>query len=368
MTTTDVCEAIVKPATLACKSSYCDMMVDQGHGSVGTAVVFISHAWKYKFLDVVDALKSHFKATPDIIVWFDLFSNNQHKAVSLDFDWWCGVFMSAIADFRHVVMLLSPWGDPISLKRAWCLFEAYCSAKTKCKFEVALSGDEKQQFIEAVIADAEKHVNNMLSKIDCEQSECYKPDDRDKIFDVVRREVSFGKINSMVFEQLRSWVLQVTSEELEVSKLLACSGSSVSNSGGGGGGSVNSNVNKSSEFIRFLSLENALGDLYKLQGLYKEAESSYKHCLEARTVTLGQEDAATLQSLRNLSSIYKSQGKYTEAETLGKECLEKSTLYLTESHEDTLKSMYKYVYIQTNFSLLNLPSLNIEPSAFVSTK
>ena len=259
MTTTDVCEAIVKPATLACKSSYCDMMVDQGHGAVGTAVVFISHAWKYKFLDVVDALKSHFKATPDIIVWFDLFSNNQHKAVSLDFDWWCGVFMSAIADFRHVVMLLSPWGDPISLKRAWCLFEAYCSAKTKCKFEVALSGDEKQQFIEAVIADAEKHVNNMLSKIDCEQSECYKPEDRDKIFDVVRREVSFGKINSMVFEQLRSWVLQVTNDELEVSKHLACSGGSVSNSGGG-----DANVNKSPEFIRFLSLENALGDLYKL--------------------------------------------------------------------------------------------------------
>ncbi len=32
------------------------------------------------------------------------------------------------------------------------------------------------------------------------------------------------------------------------------------------------------------------------------------------------------------------------------------------------KAAKKYVYIQTNFPLLNLPSLNIEPSAFVSTK
>ena len=78
---TEVCESVVKPATIATQSSFCDMFVGKGRSDVvGTAVVFISHAWKYKFLDVVDALKSHFKATPDIIVWFDMFSNNQLKA------------------------------------------------------------------------------------------------------------------------------------------------------------------------------------------------------------------------------------------------------------------------------------------------
>jgi hypothetical protein len=84
VTTTDVCESIVKPLTAASQCSYCDVL-----GSTSKpAQVFISHAWKFKFLDVVDALLHHFRDSPDTIIWFDLFSNNQHKAMDLDFDWW----------------------------------------------------------------------------------------------------------------------------------------------------------------------------------------------------------------------------------------------------------------------------------------
>jgi hypothetical protein len=72
---------------------------------VNAATVFISHAWKYTFLDVIDALVNHFQSTPDIIIWFDLFSNNQHKAIDLDFHWWCNTFKSAIQAFGHTVMV-----------------------------------------------------------------------------------------------------------------------------------------------------------------------------------------------------------------------------------------------------------------------
>ena len=41
---------------------------------------------------VVDALEYHFREQPDIVIWFDLFSNNQHKTVDLDLDWWCNTF------------------------------------------------------------------------------------------------------------------------------------------------------------------------------------------------------------------------------------------------------------------------------------
>ena len=54
----------------------------------------------------------------------------------------------------------------------------------------------------------------MLATINAEKSECWKAEDRDRIFDVVRRPVGFAGINAMVFEQLRGWVIQVTTSAL----------------------------------------------------------------------------------------------------------------------------------------------------------
>jgi len=91
------------------------MLESQHHPAVGIATVFISHAWKYLFLDVMCALEYHFRDQPDIIIWFDLFSNNQHKAVDLDFDWWCNTFKSAIQQFGHTVMVLTVVERPDSV-------------------------------------------------------------------------------------------------------------------------------------------------------------------------------------------------------------------------------------------------------------
>ena len=75
--------------------------------------VFISHAWKYNFLSVVEALKFHFKDEPDVVVWFDIFSINEHNTISHDFEWWCTTFKSAIASYGRTVMVLAPWKDPV---------------------------------------------------------------------------------------------------------------------------------------------------------------------------------------------------------------------------------------------------------------
>lgn len=139
LTTTEVNEKFVKPMTFFCLSSFCEMLKGQRHPAVGVASIFISHAWKYKFLEVVDALLYHFRDESGIVIWFDLFSNNQHKAVDLDFQWWSTTFKSAIEQFGRTVMVLAPWDDPIPLTRGWCLFEKYCTIVTHSRFEVAMS-------------------------------------------------------------------------------------------------------------------------------------------------------------------------------------------------------------------------------------
>jgi hypothetical protein len=40
------------------------------------------------------------------ILWFDLFSNNQHLESPPSFIWWCGTFMKAITRLGRVVMVI----------------------------------------------------------------------------------------------------------------------------------------------------------------------------------------------------------------------------------------------------------------------
>jgi tetratricopeptide (TPR) repeat protein len=312
LTTTEVCDQFIKPMTKSSQSSYCDFLREIGHEAVGEATVFISHAWKYNFLDVVDSLTHHFGQTLEagVVVWFDLFSNNQHKAVELDFSYWATTFQSAIESFGRTVMVLAPWDHPIPLTRAWCLWELYCTAHTQSKFEVAMTGSARMRFIDDVLEDSEGSINRMLSQIDVKNSECFKPEDREQIFKAIKSSVGFSELNRMVFEKLQDWVIVAMREETA--------------------------KGKNSTDARYLT---ALAGLYKGQGKYVEAESLYMECLDVMRAALGEDHPHTLSSMNNLAMIYKSQGKYVEAESLYVKCLDVMRSALGENHPDTLTSM-----------------------------
>ena len=77
-TTTQVCECIIKPDTLDAGCSYARMLVDRGEGdgTVGKPTVFLSHAWRFNFKDVVETLLGRFDGDPaadSVRVWNDVF-------------------------------------------------------------------------------------------------------------------------------------------------------------------------------------------------------------------------------------------------------------------------------------------------------
>ena len=86
----------LKPITSVKGQSYCELLAEQNSPDIGEASHFISHAWKFSFMDVVDALQHHFSHESDVYLWFDLFSNNQYSASILLFEWWKDTFMTAI--------------------------------------------------------------------------------------------------------------------------------------------------------------------------------------------------------------------------------------------------------------------------------
>lgn len=89
LTTTQVCESIVKPLTSRLQLSLCELLIHEDNNGVAKANLFISHAWKFEFLDVIEAIFDHLQAEEqegEPIIWFDLFSNNQHQAINYPFE------------------------------------------------------------------------------------------------------------------------------------------------------------------------------------------------------------------------------------------------------------------------------------------
>jgi tetratricopeptide (TPR) repeat protein len=320
LTTDDICQTLVKPFTEPYKLSLCDLLNQAHHPGIGKATVFISHAWKYKFVDVVDALERKFSDALDTVVWFDVFSVNQHTTTEKDFSWWSGTFQEAIRQFGHTVMVLSPWHDPIPLTRAWCLWELYCTVITRCKFEVAFSEKEEEMFLQEV---GHETLNSMKSKIDVERSECWSPDDRKQIFVALQRKTTFSELNKTVFNSLREWMTRNLSER-------------------------NTNLPDDADMLfKKASLLMNHGD-------YSNAEELYRKCLAIRKTELGVNHPDTLATMNYLAALVLSNlGKYEEAKEINLACFEMRKEVLGPQHPDTLQSMHNLASDLSNLALLS---------------
>ncbi|KAJ3288534.1 Kinesin light chain 3, partial [Blyttiomyces sp. JEL0837] len=122
-TTAQMAETIIKPLTSTKKDSLCDRLIELGRkDAVQDADVFISHAWSYSFLDMIDAVNEFAletgKKPDDLYIWLDLVTNSQHGVEEKPFVWWKTTFINAVKNIKNVVLVLQPWDDPIPLTRA----------------------------------------------------------------------------------------------------------------------------------------------------------------------------------------------------------------------------------------------------------
>jgi tetratricopeptide (TPR) repeat protein len=118
--------------------------------------------------------------------------------------------------------------------------------------------------------------------------------DRESIFEIVRGGVGFHRVNSVVLEKMRGWVVSATESAVEVA----------------------------ADFDDEMGLKMALASLYSDQGQFERAEGLSVDCLEKRRAVLGGSHADTLSSMNKLANLYSEQGKYEQAEALYVSCLE----------------------------------------------
>jgi hypothetical protein len=145
-------------------------------------------------------LLGNFPQQPDICMWFDVFSNNQHDAPQRSFEWWTNTFQSAIKRIGKTVMVLTPWNNPIPLTRGWCIWELYCTIVTESQLDIAFNQTSKQQFIEDLDNEPLSAVQSMFSTLNCIKSKCMNILDEKQIHETIQKTVGFTKLNQKIFE------------------------------------------------------------------------------------------------------------------------------------------------------------------------
>jgi tetratricopeptide (TPR) repeat protein len=314
-TTTDVNTTFLVPATSATKISMCDQLISIGRTDVvGKATWFVSHAWKFLFLDVFDSLVTYFCPNDgdDVsscheIVWFDMFSNSQHDTGSKPFEWWTGTFTNAIRDLNNVLMIMIPWDAPIPLTRTWCIFEIYACQLTNSRFEITTTPAERSRFMHMIRDDIGQFLN-MLSRVSSRSSECFIPDDRLKIFAAIEQSVGFTQLDSTVFRVFENWM----SQQLARQSMLSA------------------DATESASWLRSLS------ELYLQQGKYSSAEDAVSACLRKRQEAVGTTHESALSALSTLARVHMFQTQYARAECELRSCLEGQEALFGAEHIQTI--------------------------------
>ncbi|CAK4070081.1 unnamed protein product, partial [Aphanomyces euteiches] len=196
LTTADVCFKLVLPWTGTTKLSLVDHVAqDPTYGSayVQPAQWFVSHSWSYRFLDVVDALDYFFAENgldDTTAFWFCMFNNNQHEIQDNERDsaYWFDIFYNSLVSIGKVVMVMSPWKNPETLTRMWCVFEVYASILAHARFEVALGKTQKEEFLQEIV-QADNAFLQMLASIKSESSRTTVAADREFIQAKIRADV-----------------------------------------------------------------------------------------------------------------------------------------------------------------------------------
>ncbi|EDQ86510.1 uncharacterized protein MONBRDRAFT_28191 [Monosiga brevicollis MX1] len=352
MTTTEICVRYVMPLTKERQCAWVDLLVeDPSHAQhFAPATVFVSHAWKYTFQTTLDTILHHeqFEA-PGAYYWLDLIPNNQHKAVDLPYEWWSNTFQKNIKAMGRVLLVMSPWRDPIPMTRAWCLFEMMNALNAKVILDIRLHQSQIKDFLDALGEDADV-VMDMLVRVHAQKAEAFKLSDRDMIFKTIENTLGFTELNARIKDQLRGWCLEqarVAAKDMDnttdiepmsraafflsVGFALAAFGE-YDDAIAYYGKALPTYVEElGADADKVADIYNHTGLAHKALTHYDEAMRLYNDALRIKVALHGEDHPQTAALYSNLASVYEALDDYAQAAHAAQRVLD---IMLSDANED----------------------------------
>ena len=375
MATYAVVDRYIKPMTREANSSWTAILANSKlklDHEVGKAELFVSHAWGMDFLTVIKTVELFLQKQncPDKFVWLDVVCVCQHmnSEQSKDTTWFLETFMDAVGQMGTVLMILSPWNDPVPIQRAWCVWELFSCLSTEGHFKVAFPPDQLETFVDAVTKNPQQTLNHMFAKLRTENSQCGNPEETDPLklqeneanFQAImtgmnRRNIGFRDLDKLVLTTLRDAVMDELlhlARETGVKKmrkglLLSAVGSvSLTN------GKYETALEACEEATKVLesvegkngsnriSVLGTLGVAYSRLEQYDKALQVTKEVLAVNTKLHGHAGLQTLNAKLNMSSLLTAMDEHETALAEQMETLETSARAHGPDHEVSLRAKY----------------------------
>ena len=223
--------------------------------------------------------------------------------------------------FKHTVLILSPWSNPKPRARSWALLDIYCTMVGGCRLEIAIRPSDREYFMEDMLKSAVKTIDESLAFVKGWIEKClyswyhlgWTADNRKLICNDISNALSKCMYNWIMFQ------LKVSIDGGEdVALTQKCLGIIYLNVGKRHEAGVllkaavdTYSVSKN-DGTALMLLSNYLLVLYRMTK-YDEALPICKQCFEMSLLLQGYRCIYTRKAMFNLVSLYYRLGKYEEA-------------------------------------------------------
>eukprot|EP00736_Rhodelphis_marinus_P006813 Rmarinus@m.20934 len=290
--------------------SYCSLLKSQGQDGVGRGNVYVSHAWDFEFLEVLDSLKHALTDNDQTFIWFDLFSVDWSSSSDPTINW-CDILSSIIASVDKFVLVLAPWDDPLPLSRPHCLFELFLAAKIGLKIEFVSSKEGIDALNIALLID--RDVLRLFSPTLLRWTDT-ATDGQWCILHALRDFPNEDELNHTVQSRIDDW-LMVTLTELMVAE----------------------SRTEPKEKIQELVLH------WTRKSSFSASEIAFSESIQIRKQYLGDGDLATLRALYRFSVICTDYQEFEVAKPLIKECWDGCAANLNRQGAGPLLTLMAYL-------------------------
>jgi len=310
---------IVKDRCADLKCSYVELLGRENsyQDAIGACNVFISHAWKYDFKDLMSAIEEFEEEhrNEKLYYFLDLLAVNQFNPQA-DLE----NLQDMVCRCEYFLLVLLPWNKPLPLARMWCIFEIACALRKKktCMPEMIVSMPKTQEklFEKKLMSgdNGSKDIIEIFKNLESRNAEASMEEDRRDISKKITEDMGgFERVDQKVGGCLRFWLLKVVDK-------------------------INKNwpseKKTSEERGDFLLLA---GGFLTFQGKHHEALDMWTECLQLRRTSKKDNSDAVLTVKSNLAVAYDNLGMHGPALTLRKEIVIVKESILGQEHPSTLE-------------------------------
>jgi hypothetical protein len=262
-------------------------------------------------------------------------------------------FVDQISACGEVLVVASPFYDPLVVKRAWCLYEAVMAHVHGVRTTVVSPPSEETALRDRINgADGHNILIEVMMTIDSSQAEATVAEDLRNIKRVIESEVEGGylAVDSIYKTMIRQWVLSLLSALFDGFE----AGSEEAAVFASKCGLIVKGVGEYSKAIEYyekalaITLEvhgdqhptvairyNNLGSVCKASGEYSKAIEYFEKALAIDLKVHGDQHPKVAIRYNNLGTVYVSQGEYSKAIEYFEKALAIRRRVLGDEHPDT---------------------------------